>query len=83
MVPEQHADAAVSNKGNEIAMTPKEIEIEVEGKTTAEAIKKALKQLNVKREDVKIDIVCEEQKGLFGMEGAKMAKVRVSLINKP
>ena len=57
-------------------------EIEVEGKTTSEAVKKALKQLKVKREDVKIDVLCEEEKGLFGMEGAKMAKVKVSLIKK-
>lgn len=63
-------------------MTDKEIEIEVEGKTTAEAVKKALKQLKVKREDVKIEVLCEEEKGLFGMEGAKMAKVKVSLIKK-
>jgi len=63
-------------------MTDKEIEIEVEGKTTAEAVKKALRQLKVKREDVKIEVLCEEEKGLFGMEGAKMAKVKVSLIKK-
>jgi len=63
-------------------MTDKEIEIEVEGKTTAEAIQKALKQLKVKREDVKIEVLCEEEKGLFGMEGAKMAKVKVILIKK-
>lgn len=63
-------------------MNDKEIEIEVEGKTTVEAVNKALKQLHVKRQDVKIEVVCEEQKGLFGMEGAKAAKVRVSLIKK-
>jgi spoIIIJ-associated protein len=63
-------------------MNDKEIEIEVEGKTTSEAVKKALKQLKVKREDVTIDVVCEEEKGLFGMQGAKMAKVKVSLIKK-
>jgi spoIIIJ-associated protein len=63
-------------------MNDKEIEIEVEGKTTSEAVKKALKQLKVKRADVTIDVVCEEEKGLFGMQGAKMAKVKVSLIKK-
>jgi spoIIIJ-associated protein len=63
-------------------MTDKDVEIEVEGKTTAEAVHKALKQLKVKREDVKIEVLCEEEKGLFGMEGAKMAKVKVSLIKK-
>jgi spoIIIJ-associated protein len=63
-------------------MNEKEIEIEVEGKTTAEAVKKALKQLKVKRTDVNIYVVCEEKRGLFGMQGAKMAKVKVSLIKK-
>jgi spoIIIJ-associated protein len=63
-------------------MSEREEEIEAEGKTTAEAIKKALKQLKVKREDVRIEVLCEEEKGLFGMEGAKMAKVKVSLIKK-
>jgi spoIIIJ-associated protein len=63
-------------------MNDKEIEIEVEGKTTSEAVKKALRQLKVKRADVTIDVVCEEEKGLFGMQGAKMAKVKVSLIRK-
>jgi len=57
-------------------------ELEVEAKTTAEAIAKALAQLKVKREDVKIEVLCEEEKGLFGMEGAKLAKVRVSLLKK-
>jgi len=63
-------------------MTYPENEIEIEAKTTAEAIKKALKQLKVKRNDVNIEVVCEEEKGLFGMEGAKMAKVKVSLKQK-
>jgi predicted RNA-binding protein Jag len=63
-------------------MNEKNVEIEVEGKTTAEAVKKALKQLKVKRDEVNIEVLCEEEKGLFGMEGAKMAKVKVSLIKK-
>ncbi|MDD5774766.1 MAG: Jag N-terminal domain-containing protein [Candidatus Omnitrophica bacterium] len=63
-------------------MTDQAGEIEAEGKTTAEAIKKALKQLKAKRDDVNIEVVCEEEKGLFGMEGAKMAKVKVSLKKK-
>jgi len=60
-------------------MTEKQHEIEVEGKTTEEAINKAIKHLGVKKEDVIIEIICEEEKGLFGMEGAKMAKVKVSM----
>ena len=51
--------------------------IEVEGRTVEEAIKKALEFLGVSREDVTVKIVCEEKKGLFGMEGAKPAKIKV------
>ncbi len=58
--------------------TPKSIE--VEGKTVEEAIKKGLKLLNVPRQLVKVKVVCEEKRGLFGMEGAKLAKVKLSLI---
>lgn len=60
-------------------MTPKQ-SIEVEGKTIAEAIKKALKELKLPRDKVKIEVLSEEEKGLFGMPGAKPAKVRVSMI---
>ena len=54
--------------------------IEVEGKTVEEAVKKALKELKLPRSKVKIEVLSEEEKGLFGMAGAKLAKVRVSLI---
>lgn len=60
-------------------MTPNS-SIEVEGATVEEAIKKALKQLKLPRNKVKIEVLSEEEKGLFGMSGAKPAKVRVSLI---
>lgn len=53
--------------------------IEVEGKTVEEAIKRALKELKLPRDKVKIEVLSEEQKGLFGMPGAKPAKVRVTL----
>lgn len=56
--------------------------IEIEGKTIEEAIKKALKELKLPRHKVKIEVLSEEEKGLFGMQGAKPAKVRVSLIKK-
>jgi spoIIIJ-associated protein len=52
---------------------------EFEGATVNEAIKNALTILNLRREDVDIKIVCEEKKGLFGMEGAKPAKIKVIL----
>ena len=56
--------------------------IEVEGKSVEAAIKKALEILGVSRNKVDIQVVCEEKKGLFGMEGAKPAKIAVALKNK-
>lgn len=56
----------------------KKISIEIEGKTVEEAVKKALKELNLPRDQVKIQVLSEEEKGLFGMPGAKPAKVRVT-----
>ena len=56
--------------------------IEIEGKTVEEAIKKALEQLQLPRKKVKIEIISDEAKGLFGMPGAKLARVRVSLIKE-
>ena len=60
-------------------MTPK-ISIEVEGKTVEEAVKKALRELKVPRDKVKIEVLSDEEKGLFNMPGAKPAKIRVSTI---
>ncbi len=56
--------------------------IEIEAGSVEEAIKKALDVLGVKKDQVKIEVLCEEEKGLFGMAGAKLAKVRVTLIEK-
>jgi spoIIIJ-associated protein len=52
--------------------------VEIEGSTVEEAIKKALDILQLPRDMVTIEILSEEAKGLFGMPGAKPAKVRVS-----
>lgn len=79
MVCEQHADLDLSSPGEPRTMTPK-LSVEVEGNTVEEAVKKALKTLKVPRDKVKIEVLVEEQKGLFGMPGAKLAKVRVSTI---
>ena len=53
--------------------------IEAEGKTTKEAIDTALKKLRVTKDRVDITILSEENKGLFGMHGNKLAKVKVTL----
>lgn len=55
--------------------------LEVEGNTVEEAIEKALKELRLPRKSVRIQVLSEEKKGLFGMPGAKPAKVRVSAIS--
>jgi len=57
----------------------KKISIEIEGNTVEEAIKTALQKLGLPREKVRIDVLAEEEKGLFGMPGAKLAKIRVSI----
>ncbi|HNW38830.1 MAG TPA: Jag N-terminal domain-containing protein [Candidatus Omnitrophota bacterium] len=54
--------------------------VEAEGKTVEEAIEKALQELKLPRNRVKIESLTEEKKGLFGMAGAKPAKIRVSVI---
>lgn len=62
-------------------MSNEKLSIEVEGKTVEEAVKKALKKLHLPTEKVKIVVLTEEQKGLFGMAGAKPARVRATAIN--
>ncbi len=56
--------------------------VETEGKTPEEAIEKALAILRVTRNEVRIKILSEEEKGLFGMDGARPAKVRATVIKK-
>lgn len=60
----------------------KERELEFEGGSVEEAIGHALEELKVSRDDIIVKIVCEEKKGLFGMEGAKLAKIKIKLKNK-
>lgn len=56
--------------------------VETEGKTPEEAIEKALAMLCVSRNEVRIKILAEEEKGLFGMDGARPAKIRATVIKK-
>jgi len=53
--------------------------IEVKGATVKDAIEKALKKLNVSRDQIEVKVLSEENKGLFGMRGARSAKVRITL----
>ena len=54
-------------------------ELEVSGKNIEEAISSGLKQLNCTKEDVEIKILDEGTTGLFGLMGAKPAKVLLTL----
>jgi spoIIIJ-associated protein len=58
----------------------KQLCIEMEGDTVEDAIQKALHKLKLSRKNVRIQILSEEKKGLFGMPGAVPAKVRISVI---
>lgn len=60
-------------------MEGKRKSVEVEAKTTREAIRVALERLQVRKDEVEIKILREEQKGLFGMEGAETAKIKVTV----
>ncbi len=54
--------------------------VEGKGKTVDEAVKKALKELGVSKDEVKIEVMEEtENKGLFGFGSSKSVKVKVSL----
>jgi len=52
---------------------------EYDGNTVEEAIDIALAELKLPKEKIKIHILTEGQRGLFGMEGAKKAKIRVTI----
>jgi spoIIIJ-associated protein len=52
---------------------------EFEGNTVDDAINKAVLKLGVPKDRLDIKIVCEEKRGLFGMPGAKTAKIKVSI----
>lgn len=56
------------------------IEVEVEGGTVEEAVKKAILLLKVPKSQIKIKVLSEESRGLFGMEGARPAKIRATVI---
>ena len=59
------------------APTPRSIESE--GRTVQAAIARGLKTMGVTRSQVTIQVLAEETQGLFGMRGAKPAKVRMIL----
>ena len=52
-------------------------EIEIEARTAKEAIKIGLAKLGVDKTEAEIKVLREENKGLFSMRGATLAKVKV------
>ena len=56
--------------------------VEVEGRTVKDAIEEALDRLEAGENEVQIEVLKEEHKGLFGMEGSRPAKVRAGLRHK-
>ena len=59
-----------------------EKELIATGKTTEEAIKNGLEQLNLSIEDVEVEVVETSNKGLFGIIGQKDAKVLIKVNDK-
>jgi len=56
-------------------------EYEVSARTIEEAISQGLEHLGVSISDVKVDVIEEGSKGLFGLFGSRPAKVRLTLTN--
>ena len=55
------------------------IVVEKTGKTVQEAVSLALAELNTEKDRVEIEIIEEGSKGIFGILGNKLARVRVTL----
>ena len=58
-------------------------EVTANGQTVNEAVEEALRQLQVKRDEVEVTVLDEGKKGLFGVFGKKPAYVKVTLIQNP
>jgi spoIIIJ-associated protein len=56
--------------------------IEKTGKTVEEAIKEALKELNLTREEIDVEILEEGSKRMLGIIGGKDAAIRATVIEK-
>jgi len=57
--------------------------IEKSAKTVQEAISAALEELNADENEVEIEVIDEGNKGIFGIIGTKLARVRVTLLDTP
>ncbi len=52
---------------------------EFEDKNVDKAVKKACKQLNITQDEIKYDVLSYGSSGIFGLAGAKKARIRVTL----
>ena len=57
--------------------------VETEGKTIEEAISKACEEFKVSREDLDVEVLANGSSGFLGLVGAKNAKIRATLKEKP
>ncbi len=57
--------------------------VEKTDRTIAEAVSSALIELGTTRDRVKVDVIEEPSKGLFGIFGGKLARVKVTLKDDP
>jgi len=55
---------------------------EFQGKTAEEALKIACEELNMPKENLKYDVISYGASGIFGLVGAKKARIRVSVPNE-
>ena len=55
--------------------------VEKSSRTQEEAVQEALQELNASISDVKIEVLDEGSKGLFGLFGSRLARVRVTLLD--
>lgn len=52
--------------------------VEITARTAEEAVEQALEQLQLERDQVRVEIIEEASKGFFGIIGNKLARVRVT-----
>ncbi len=57
--------------------------IEQTGRTVDDAVEAALKTLGVARDEVEVEVLAEERRGLLGILGSSSARVRVSVRQEP
>lgn len=53
--------------------------VEKTAKTIDEAVEMALQELNITKDNVDIEVLEQPNKGLFGLIGTRLAKVRVTI----